>query len=92
MSENDQVVFFFKEQDVGYFLDPNNLPFTPGRYEYVPFRGPGHYYLGVALEKDGVQECQFASGERLIRFTVLGINSGAIDVGWSESISPNARS
>lgn len=60
--------FFFEDAVVGYF--ENELPSAPGRFEYIPYRGYGHYRLGQALES-GPQRCYYiVEGEKRY-FTVL---------------------
>jgi hypothetical protein len=38
--------FTFEGKPVGYF-EESECPRVPGRYRYMPYRGIGHYELGV---------------------------------------------
>ena len=49
--------FFLATEVVGYFED--QLPSSPGLYQYMPFRGPGHFHLEQALASRGPQRCYY---------------------------------
>ena len=49
--------FFLGTEVVGYFED--QLPSSPGLYQYMPFRGLGHLHLGQALASRGLQRCYY---------------------------------
>ena len=55
---------------VGYFLGAE-YPRQDGRYRYMPYRGPGHYQLGVALREGHVARCHFETNEARVSFAVL---------------------
>ncbi len=67
--EQERKTFFFEGNAVGYFME-EPLPKAPGRYRYVPYRGPGHYRLGVALSSSGPQCCHYVADGKKIQFTV----------------------
>ena len=62
--------FFFEDLPVGYFVD-DPLPSSAGCYRYVPYRGPGHYQLGLALRTFGPQRCHYIAENFKRRFSVL---------------------
>ena len=50
----------------GYFIDIATYPTTPGRYRYMPYRGPGHLRLGQQFGAAGFARCSWgAPGERV---------------------------
>jgi len=72
--EQDGKTFFFEGNPVGYFSE-DQLPATPGRYKYLPYRGPGHYNLGQALSSHGPQRCHYLLNGQLRHFTVISFVS-----------------
>lgn len=72
---------FFEQAVVGYFQ--NELPSEPGRFEYMPYRGHGHYRLGEAL-KAGPQRCYYiVEGEKRY-FTVLSVANHRLQISHFE--------
>jgi len=67
--------FFFECNAVGYFSG-EELPTIPGRYHYTPYRGAGHYKLGVALDAHGPQRCYYLVAGQRYHFTVRSLRSG----------------
>ena len=67
--EQEAKTFFFEGNPVGYFLE-YQLPILPGRYKYIPYRGPGHYNLGQALRSNGPQRCHYLLNGQPRNFTV----------------------
>jgi len=67
--EQERRTFFFEGNPVGYFTD-EALPASPGRYHYMPYRGPGHYRLGVVLRSSGPQRCHYLADGKKMEFTV----------------------
>ena len=66
---NDPLVGIGCELPVGIFRGPT-YPEAPGRFQYVPYRGPGHIALGLALEGDGAARCWFARRGQRVEFEV----------------------
>jgi hypothetical protein len=55
---------------VGYFL-MDEFPEQDGKYEYMPYRGMGHYALAKALESGQRAECYFDKAGHRYRFSVV---------------------
>jgi hypothetical protein len=72
--EQQHRTFFFEGNPVGYFV-AETLPYTPGQYQYMPYRGPGHYKLGIALQSAGPQQCYYIVEGKKRQFKVLGWDS-----------------
>ena len=70
--EQEAKTFFFEGNAVGYFRE-EELPTIPGHYRYVPYRGPGHYKLGVALGSLGPQRCHYLTAGERRDFTVRSV-------------------
>ena len=68
--EQQRKTFFFEGNAVGYFTQ-EPLPAAPGQYRYMPYRGPGHYRLGVALRSAGPQRCHYVVDKKKMPFTVV---------------------
>jgi hypothetical protein len=79
-SEQEAKTFFFEGNPVGYFC-ADELPTTPGQYQYMPYRGVGHSNLGLALSSRGPQRCHYlVAGERQ-EFTVKStVSYGRLDL------------
>jgi len=72
--------FFFEGNPVGYFLE-DLLPAAPGRYKYIPYRGPGHYNLGQAVSARGPQRCHYLVNGQPRKFTVVSfVSYGLLDL------------
>jgi len=54
---------------VGYF-EGNDFPSSPGRYRYMPFRGPGHYVMRKQLSAGGRPRCYYDAGDIRVSFAV----------------------
>jgi len=79
--EQQRRTFFFEGHPVGYFV-ADMLPIEPGRYQYVPYRGSGHYKLGVALGSGGPQVCYYLVEGKKQQFKVLGnVSYGLLELG-----------
>ena len=68
--EKQRKTFYFDGNAVGYFTE-EPLPTAPGRYHYMPYRGPGHYRLGLALRSAGPQRCHYIADGKKVHFTVV---------------------
>jgi len=76
---NQRLDFSFKNNEDGYFED-GEYPQQPGRYRYMPYRGFGHYELGLALKK-GPATCSFADKGSVFEFTVTAIpTQGVLEI------------
>jgi hypothetical protein len=64
--------FFFGDMPVGYFEEPE-YPNSPGRYRYMPYRGPGHYFMGEELTRSGAAQCSYTLQERVVIFVVRAV-------------------
>ena len=65
--------FFLGDQVVGYF--DGQVPTSPGLYQYVPYRGPGHLRLVQSLASIGPQRCYYAAEGKVHYFMVERISS-----------------
>jgi hypothetical protein len=61
-----ELKFWYDGEPVGYF-ETDVAPASPGRYPYVPYRGPGHYALSTSLRAGERPYCCCRS--RVIRRT-----------------------
>ena len=61
--------FMFEGMPVGYFQEPE-FPSTDGSYHYMPYRGPGHYRMGISLGETGKARCTYDSVRERVLFTV----------------------
>ena len=61
----------FQEMPVGIFLE-SERPRSSGRYRYMPYRGRGHYQLGLEMGKKGSARCYYDVGPERISFSVVG--------------------
>jgi hypothetical protein len=61
--------FMFENMPVGYFQE-SEFPASDGSYHYMPFRGPGHYRMGISLRETGRAQCCYDSGSERVLFTV----------------------
>ena len=59
--------FMFEGTEVGIFLE---LPRSPGRYRYEPYRGPGHYEMQRRLGSGESPRCYYDSGGVRVSFNV----------------------
>ncbi len=65
----DSLEFMFEGMPVGYF-EESEYPRQSGRYRYMPYRGPGHYQMGLEMREKGSARCHFNVGLEQISFTV----------------------
>jgi hypothetical protein len=63
------LVFMLDGMAVGHFLG-QEYPRQDGRYRYMPYRGPGHYKLGVALREGRSIRCYFETDDGRVSFAV----------------------
>ena len=83
--EQERKTFFFAGNAVGYFTE-EALPAKPGRYHYMPYRGPGHYKLGLALRSSGPQRCHYLVKGKKREFTVAAwVSYGLLELSDFES-------
>lgn len=61
--------FFFGNNAVGYF-EHEAFPTADGNYQYVPYRGPGHFEMREALRATGAADCWYALDGVRVTFTV----------------------
>jgi hypothetical protein len=64
------VEFNFGTLPVGYFKD--EVPTAEGRVRYEPYRGPGHYQMGIALREGKHPRCSYEAGGSIVNFDVIG--------------------
>lgn len=62
--------FSFQGSPVGYFVDLDTYPSVPGRYKYMPFRGPGHLALRNECTRNGCAHCTYPVGDGVVSFVV----------------------
>jgi hypothetical protein len=64
---HDANEFMFDGMPVGCF---EQMPRSPGRYRYEPYRGPGHYEVQTLRRSGGNPRCYYESGAERVSFTV----------------------
>jgi hypothetical protein len=62
--------FTFGNNVVGTF-EETSYPRTPGRYHYMPYRGPGHFDMQESLKLNGKAKCHFGTEQERISFSVV---------------------
>jgi hypothetical protein len=67
MMPQDEHDFMFEGMEVGIFQE---LPRSPGRYRYEPYRGPGHYEMQSRLRSGQSPRCYYDSGGVRVSFGV----------------------
>ena len=65
---SETLVFFCHGLEVGYFID--HYPTIPGSYEYMAYRGPGHYELQLVIEAHGQAPCYHLGTDPPTHFVV----------------------
>ncbi len=65
----DPLVGIGRDLPVGSFRGAT-YPEAPGRFQYDPYRGPGHIALCQALEGGGAAQCWFTSLGQRVEFDV----------------------
>jgi hypothetical protein len=65
-----ELEFTYEGMPVGYF-EEQRYPMSPGRYRYMPYRGPGHYEMQSARVTGDRPRCSFRDGNRIVSFVVL---------------------
>lgn len=74
-SDEDILIFTFDSSPVGYF-ETNEYPTKDGDYQYMAFRGYGHYEMQMKLKESGKARCYFEVGEKKVGFDVVKSNKG----------------
>ena len=67
--ESFNLEFMFENMPVGYFEEPE-FPVRDGSYRYMPYRGPGHYRMGISLRETGRAQCSYDFGGERVLFIV----------------------
>jgi hypothetical protein len=79
--EDRRLVFEFDGDHVGCFEGIDGYPTTPGKYRYMPFRGPGHYEMREACARRGSARCSYRTAEGVVEFTARPANEyGALEI------------
>jgi hypothetical protein len=78
---HDPLVRISRELLVGSFRGPTYLE-APGRFQYEPYRGPGHIALRKALDSGTAARCWFTSLGRRVEF---GVTHEEFDRGQPET-------
>jgi len=82
--------FFFNNLAVGYFT-AEKYPTTAGRFEYMPYRGPGHYQMQEEIEAQGCCQCYYQHNGKIIQFVVLNYPKyGVLDLAEFNIVAHNA--
>lgn len=83
-----QVDFFYTNMVVGIFTEATGIPIVPGKYQYMPYRGPGHYDLMIALKSGKSQVCVFDFRSKQFRIVVGSYTpDGCLDVVSAEELA-----
>ena len=65
----------------GQFIDVATYPKMPGRYRYMPYRGPGHLFLQEECRRSGFARCTYAGPSGEIAFVVrAGTEHGILEL------------
>jgi hypothetical protein len=62
----------------GHFIDVATYPKAPGRYRYVPFRGPGHRLLQDDCRYSGFARCTYHKPNGEVGFNVRTVGEYGI--------------
>ncbi len=65
-----ELEFSYEGTPVGYF-EEERYPVAPGRYRYMPYRGPGHYEMQTAHRAGGRPRCTYSANGRAVSFAVV---------------------
>lgn len=65
-----ELEFSYEGMPVGCF-EEDRYPITPGRYRYVPYRGPGHFAMQTARRAGAQPRCTFEAAGHVVSFTVV---------------------
>ena len=76
-SDEDILIFTFDNSPVGYF-ETDEYPMMDGDYQYMAFRGYGHYEMQMKLKELGKARCYFNVNEKNIGFDVVKSNKGVL--------------
>jgi hypothetical protein len=86
MMANYAFEFWFEEMPVGLF---EAIPRAPGRYGYMPYRGPGHFDMQRKLKTGEPAVCYFLDGETEVSFTITGCPEyGVLEVSHVDAQKP----
>jgi hypothetical protein len=61
MEADVKLEFRFGGHAAGRFDDVVTYPKVPGRYKYMPYRGPGHLLLQEECRRSGFARCTYAA-------------------------------
>ena len=67
MEDKPPPIFTCDGHVVGEFKD--GYPAETGKFRYMPYRGPGHYRLGIKMRDEGSAVCTFTNGSEM--YTML---------------------
>jgi hypothetical protein len=65
-----ELEFSYEGMPVGYFEEAG-YPTAPGRYRYMPYRGPGHSKMQTAMRAGSRPCCTFRTEGRVVSFVVV---------------------
>ncbi len=65
-----ELEFFYEDMAVGYFEEPE-FPSRPGRYRYMPYRGPGHHKMQTARRSGERPKCYYCGTGIRVTFLVV---------------------
>ncbi|HEV3437758.1 MAG TPA: hypothetical protein VG122_10390, partial [Gemmata sp.] len=61
--------FYLNGGSVGVFLD-SEMPLTPGRHRYEPYRSDSHFKMGTMLQTGYPPRCYYYKAGLRVSFTV----------------------
>jgi hypothetical protein len=65
----------------GQFIDMTSYPKAPGRYAYMPYRGPGHLRLQDECRRSGFARCTYVEPTGQVSFRARAVGEyGVLDV------------
>lgn len=78
MKSNDEVLIFtYDDSPVGYF-ETETYPTKDGSYQYMAFRGYGHYEMQMKLKSSGKARCHYEIDKKKVGFDVVNSNKGIL--------------
>ena len=73
-----KLIFCFADQAVGHFIEIEEYPARPGRYRYMPYRGPGHLRFQEECARNGLARCAFKTAAGLVTFSARPTEEAAV--------------
>jgi hypothetical protein len=69
LRRKDRLIFYLHSAPVGVFYG-RSYPTAAGRVRYVPYRGPGHMHMALALKRGEKPRCWYVRRRKRFEFIV----------------------